>query len=125
MKRELAEPKSRNSTSLTSAAIVAIVALLVIGGGFRVLAARLNSTAGYEALEPGTLAGLPIQIGDWIGRDIPMGERIREATDTDDLLSRQYVRPSSGEVVHLYVAYGARARDLAPHRPEVCYRAAG
>lgn len=125
MKRELAATKSRISTPLTSGAITAIVLLLVIGAGFRVLTARLNSTAGYESLEPGTLARLPFQIGDWIGQDIPMGERIREATDTDDLLSRQYVRPNSGEVVHLYVAYGARARDLAPHRPEVCYRAAG
>lgn len=125
MKRELAAAKSRNFIPLMSASIAAIVALLVIGAVFRVLAARLNSTAGYEPLAPGTLASLPIQIGDWIGRDIPLDERIREATDTDDLLSRQYVRRNSGEVVHLYIAYGARARDLSPHRPEVCYPAAG
>jgi len=54
-----------------------------------------------------------------------MGEEIVRATDTDAHLNRRYTRHGGLEAVSFYVASGVKARDLMPHRPEVCYTGAG
>jgi hypothetical protein len=54
-----------------------------------------------------------------------LAEAIVLATDTDAHISRIYSRRNNSEYISLYIAYGARARDLMPHRPEVCYTGAG
>jgi len=54
-----------------------------------------------------------------------MDEDIVAATDTDAHLSRRYSRHSASESVWLYIASGVNARDLMPHRPEVCYTGQG
>jgi EpsI family protein len=64
-------------------------------------------------------------MGAWRGRDVPLDPAVVRATDTDDHLHREYTSASAGRGVVLYVAYGIRLRDLAPHRPEVCYPSAG
>ena len=71
------------------------------------------------------MAQLPLELGDWIGRDAPVEEAIIEAADVDDFVNRHYVRGRDLQTVGLWVAYGVRARDLMPHRPEVCYPGAG
>lgn len=99
--------------------------LAAAGVGFRALAWSLNRSENAVPLPPGTLQRVPLRIDDWTGRDVPLDARIRRATHTDDLLNRRYVSGTTGDAVVLYVAYGTRARDLMPHRPEVCYTGAG
>ncbi len=107
-------------------AILAAVALLgATGVGFRVLDKYLARPTDSLPLPPGTLGRIPLKVGAWVGQDAPMDDALRRATDTDDLVNRLYYRRRGKEVVGLYVAYGVKARDLMPHRPEVCYPGAG
>jgi hypothetical protein len=107
------------------AASVASVLMLVSGSGFRVLATRLAAPVDTNPIRIEALQQLPLQIGGWTGQDVPLDEAIIEATDTDALINRRYSRRGSLESVSLYIASGVRARDLMPHRPEVCYTGAG
>ena len=116
---------SRPDRTRITAAVVTVVVLVVSGVAYRVLAGRLARATHSVPLPPGTLARLPMRLGDWIGQDVRISEAVAEATDSDDLLHRSYVRRGEGQSVSLFVAYGVRARDLVPHRPEVCYPSSG
>lgn len=107
------------------AAAAASVLMFVFGLGYRVVAARLESPIGGPPISPDALARFPRQIGDWTGEDIALDEAIVRQTDTDAHVNRRYSRPGGLEAVSFYVASGVKARDLMPHRPEVCYTGAG
>jgi EpsI family protein len=66
-----------------------------------------------------------MQIGEWAGQEVPIDEATVRATDTDAHINRRYTRQGAPESVNLYVACGVKARDLMPHRPEVCYTGSG
>jgi EpsI family protein len=102
------------------------VILVAAGFGFRGLDDYLNnSSVGTNgAISNRELTELSIQINAWQGRDVPLDDRLRAATDADALLNRVYVRPG-GDAVTLFVASGSQPRQMAPHRPEVCYPSAG
>lgn len=107
-------------------AVLAAVALFVTGGmSYRASATRLNGVGDSVPLPRGTLASIPLQIGEWYGEDVPLDEEIVTRTDTDDHINRVYLRRGGREGVAVFVAYGVRMRDLMPHRPEVCYPGAG
>ena len=114
-----------NRRPLIIATIAASSIMLSFGIGYRVLAARLAAPVDTIPLSPEALARLPLQIGDWTGREVPLDEAIVQATDTDAHINRSYSRQNAPESVLLYIAYGVRVRDLMPHRPEVCYTGAG
>jgi EpsI family protein len=102
------------------AAATAVALMLVSGGAYRLAAAYLDRPTDSVPLARGTLSkALPMQIGGWQGTERPVEEAVVKGADCDDYISRTYAR--GAEVVQLWVAYGVRARDLMPHRPEVCY----
>jgi EpsI family protein len=107
------------------AAVVASCLMLVFGLTYRVVAARLDAPIDTTPISPDALTRFPLQIGDWTGVDVPMDEAIARATDTDARLNRRYTRRGGFESLTFYIASGVRARDLMPHRPEVCYTGAG
>jgi EpsI family protein len=107
------------------AAMTASLLMLVSGSGYRVLAARLAGPVGTEPIAPAKMDQFPSQIGDWTGREVPLDKAIVRATDTDAHLSRAYSRHDGLDSVYLYIACGVKARDLMPHRPEVCYTGNG
>lgn len=117
--------KKTNPKHVISAAIAMIFLMFVFGLGHRILANRLISSEDMPPISPDALAKFPMEIGSWKGREAPLEENIIEATDTDAHISRNYFRNNDTERVWLYVAFGQRARDLMPHRPEVCYIGAG
>jgi len=102
-------------------AIVGIFILLACGAAYRTVAAYYGGPGDSVRLPPGTLARLPLDLDGWQGQDIPIDERIIKATDTDQMLTRRYLRRDGHAAVSLMVSYGVRLRDLLPHRPEVCY----
>ncbi len=112
-------------TPAARSAILSLVAALVfvLGGGvaYRMTFAWLNRAPETIPLPAGTLAAVPMQIGDWVGEDVPLSESIIRVADVDDYLCRNYRNRVDGSLVAVFVAYGVRARDLVPHRPEVCY----
>jgi EpsI family protein len=117
--------ENQNPRPVMIAAITASFLMLILGLGYRVLAARLAAPLNTTPISPAALESLPLQIGDWTGRDVPLDEAIVRATDTDALINRSYSRNNSFEFISLYIATGVKARDLMPHRPEVCYTGAG
>jgi len=107
------------------AAVVAGFLMLISSAAYRVLAARLEAPVNTTSLPPAALERLPLQIESWKGKDVPLDEAIVRATDTEAHINRIYSRHNASENISLYIAYGVRARDLMPHRPEVCYTGAG
>ena len=99
--------------------------MLTYGIGYRFLTARLAAPVDAVLLSSEDLARLPLQLGNWAGRDWPLSDDVIEATDTDAHLSRTYSRRNPPEFVRLFIGYGVTPTDLAPHRPEVCYVGAG
>jgi EpsI family protein len=114
-----------NRQPVIVAAVVAGFLMLVSSAAYRVLAARLAAPVNTTLLSPAALERLPLQIGGWTGQEAPLDEAVVRATDTDAHVSRIYSRHNTSENISLYIAYGVRARDLMPHRPEVCYTGAG
>ncbi len=105
--------------------LVTTVLLVASGLGYRTLESRFNRPTGSVPIAPGTLGRLPLELGDWKGKDVELDDAIVKATDTDDHVNRTYWRSSDNAAVSMFMAYGVRFRDLAPHRPEVCYPGAG
>ncbi len=103
--------------------VVAVVLLVGTGGGYRHLQGRYADLADSIRVIPGSLSVIPMSFSDWDGIDVPLDPNVIQATDTDDLINREYAR--GRDMVSLYVAMGVRIRDLIPHRPEVCYIGAG
>ena len=103
--------------------IAATSLLLTSGATSRILTAYLTGPTARAELTSEDLGSLPIQIGQWNGLDVALDEAVIRAADVDAHVNREYTSPN--EAVALFIAYGIRARDLMPHRPEVCYPSAG
>jgi EpsI family protein len=114
-----------NQKSIVIVASAAAVIIIIFNVAYRVLASRLAAPVNTSPLSNAELEKLPFEFGNWTGRDAPLPEAVILATDTDAHLSRIYSKRNSADYVSLYIAYGVRARDLMPHRPEVCYTGAG
>ncbi|UCG17295.1 MAG: exosortase-associated EpsI family protein [Phycisphaerales bacterium] len=115
-----------------TAALVAAALLLGSGIGYRAVASRLSDFIGIAPLPQGTLAQLPLRIGEWVGQDVPVDERILKIADVDDYVNRIYERRGEKATASLFlafrrrdVAYGVPVRALMPHHPKVCYPATG
>jgi EpsI family protein len=106
-------------------AMVGIGVLLASGMAYRTLASYYTRVAAGSQLPPRALERLPMELGGWRGRDVPLDAQIIKATGTDQILSRNYFRSDGGASVSLLISYGIRLRDLLPHRPEVCYTTHG
>ena len=114
-----------NRQKVVVAAAAAGFLILAYGAAYRVLAARLAAPVNTTPIPAAALERFPMQIGGWMGREVPMDEAIVRATDTDAQINRRYSRHNGLESVSFYVACGVRARDLMTHRPEVCYTGNG
>ena len=121
----MAKKEKSNLRPVMVAAVTAIFMMAVFGAVHRILAARLATSVDIPLISPEALEKLPFQMGEWTGQDVELDEDVVRATDTDAHISRNYSRYNASEQVWLYVAYGTRARDLMPHRPEVCYTGSG
>ena len=110
---------------MVAAAVVGGVLMLAFGLGFRAVASHLMTPVDATPVSQEALDRLPLEIGTWVGQDIPLDAAIIKATDTDAHINRQYVSQGGLGSVSLWIASGVQARDLMPHRPEVCYTGSG
>jgi hypothetical protein len=46
---------------------------------------------------------IPMIIGDWYGKDLPIGERTYEILETRDIFTREYVNPNSERILFTIV----------------------
>lgn len=124
----MAKTAKRDNTFPRQTIIAAAAAsglMLLFGLGYRAVAARMEAPVNTTPVSQQSLDRLPLEIGDWTGLDTPVDANIIEATDTDAHVSRQYLMNNGVGSVSLWIASGVRARDLMPHRPEVCYVGSG
>ncbi|MBW1869140.1 MAG: hypothetical protein JRI73_07560, partial [Deltaproteobacteria bacterium] len=63
-----------NRRPVIIATIAASSIMLSFGIGYRVLAARLAAPVDTIPLSPEALERLPLQLGDWTGREVPLDE---------------------------------------------------
>ncbi len=104
---------------------MAMVLLVVIGIGYRLVATKMNVIVTTPIKLDVPLSEFPIRIGQWVGRDVPISETVLEVAANDDFLSRIYVNESNNQWANVYIAYTARPRTMLGHRPQVCYPANG
>jgi EpsI family protein len=121
----MSEKNRLQSRLVIIAALTASFMMFVFGIAHRTLTARLANPEGVSSMSPDALEKIPMQINQWTGEEKPLDAVIIEATDTDAHVSRRYYRSNGSEQILLYIAAGKRARDLMPHRPEVCYTGSG
>jgi len=68
-------------------------------------------------------ADIPLVIGSWYGREIPMDERTYELLETRDTIMREYVN-ATGDKVVLTVVH-SRENLRVVHAPDVCLSGGG
>ena len=108
--------------------VLAVITIIVSGVGYRVLADRFEPINAPIKL-PVPLSAFPIQVGDWVGSELPIPATTREYMEdnfADDFFSRRYVNSAEGVWVDVYIVYcSSRPSGILGHRPNVCYPAYG
>ena len=105
-----------------------VITIIVSGAGYRVLANRFRPANAPIKL-PVPLSTFPIQIGNWVGSELPIPATTREYMEenfADDFFSRRYVNSAEGIWADVYMVYcSSRPSGILGHRPGVCYPANG
>jgi EpsI family protein len=97
-----------------------------------VLVSGLAAQAGLEALATterpplrAPLSSIPLELGDWVGRDEAVDPDIVERAQTTEYLSRDYESKSQpGRHVRLWINYAREGTNLR-HSPEICLPSGG
>ena len=105
--------------------ISAVILVILSGVGYRVLASRLHIVVDTPIALPVPLGEVPLRVGNWTGKDVPIPSNIQRIAGNDDFLNRLYINSLTNNWVNVYIAYSARPRTMLGHRPEVCYVGGG
>jgi len=104
--------------------VIARAALVIV----MLIATELyTASADREAAVPREpLAAMPLQIGQWTGRDAPpLGEDVLQQLGADEYVNRTYVG-RTGVLIGLYVGYyGSQRQGDTIHSPRNCLPGAG
>ncbi len=65
------------------------------------------------------LEKLPLTLGQWKGRDVPLPENVVKIAGATSYLNRDYFTPD-GRRVNLYIAYYDHVMERVPHGPTIC-----
>lgn len=66
---------------------------------------------------------IPHKIDDWIGKDIPLTDKIYQILGTNKVILREY-KNQEGDIIWLYVVFSEKDRTSF-HPPEYCYLGSG
>lgn len=98
-------------------------ALLTLGLAARAGLERMDSAERPPLRRP--LASLPMTLGDWVGRDVPVRADVVERAQTTEYLNREYEsRRSPGRKLTLWINYSEQGTNLR-HTPEICLPSSG
>ena len=98
-----------------------VASLLILGASF-----AIQRASGAESVPPRVpLAALPLDLGDWRGRDLPAwDDRVLEVLGADDYVNRRYVNDRS--VADLCLGYyRSQQQGDSIHSPQNCLPGAG
>jgi exosortase len=117
-------PLAVAATSRSAAGRVALASLLLAFG----LVAQAGVEQASNLPRPPLrreLATLPLRLGDWVGRDVPVDPEVLERSQADDYLNRVYENPRFPDrALTLWVNYSRHGLNLR-HSPEVCLPSGG
>ncbi|WZO99485.1 EpsI family protein [Isosphaeraceae bacterium EP7] len=103
--------------------LIACSTLLLTGIGAQAALEVVTQTDRPELRK--SLEELPLSLGDWSGRDVPIDPSIRERAQTDDCLNRVYESSRNpGVQFGLWINYSSRGLNMR-HSPEVCLPSTG
>jgi hypothetical protein len=105
--------------------LLAVTALLLTGAVYRVIASRLEIVTNTPIVLTVPLSAFPMQIQDWMGKDVPISKNIQRVAGNDDFVNRLYTNQSNDQWANVYIAYSARPQNMIGHQPQVCYVAGG
>jgi hypothetical protein len=72
-----------------------------------------------------SLASLPMELGDWIGRDVPMDPKVLKEAQATEYLNRIYEnRYDPAKRMALWINYSQRGANLR-HSPKICLPSGG
>jgi len=84
---------------------------------------RLSRTERPALRRP--LASIPMELGDWLGKDEPVDPDIVERSQTTEYLNRAYESPKHpGLTMRLWINYSREGTNLR-HTPEICLPSGG
>jgi EpsI family protein len=84
---------------------------------------RLSRTERPALLRP--LASIPMELGDWLGKEEPVDPDIVERSQTTEYLNRAYESPKHpGMTMRLWINYSREGTNLR-HTPEICLPSGG
>ncbi|MDR3635007.1 MAG: EpsI family protein [Isosphaeraceae bacterium] len=97
-----------------------------------ILASGLIAQASLEALATterpslrAPLASIPLELGDWVGRDTAVDPDIIERAQTTEYISRDYESKSQpGRHLRLWINYSREGNNLR-HSPKICLPSGG
>jgi EpsI family protein len=111
------------STSLVW--VFAVILVLLSGIGYRVLASHLKLAVETPINLPVPLSAFPSQVGNWVGKDLPIPNTTKEYMEkhfADDFFSRRYINTSTKAWADVYVVYcSSQPGGILGHQPRVCY----
>lgn len=67
---------------------------------------------------------VPMQVGPWIGQDLPITKDTIEQAGAVNHVSRRYVNEQNQRFVDLWLIVG-HSRDIVRHTPDICYPSQG
>lgn len=70
------------------------------------------------------LATVPIQVGPWVGTDLPMEQKVIDRAEATAVVSRVYKNATSGAEVSVLLLCGP-AGPIGAHTPDICYAGLG
>ena len=109
--------------------ILAVLLLVSSGITYRLLASHLEILFDTPISLPVPLNAFPVQIGNWVGRDLAIPNITKEYMDknfADDVLSRRYINATTQAWADVYVVYcSSRPGGIIGHQPRVCYPGGG
>ena len=109
--------------------IFAVLLLVSSGITYRLLASHLELLFDTPISLPVPLSGFPSEVGDWVGRDLPIPNTTKEYMEknfADDFLSRRYTNTATGAWADVYIVYcSSRPGGILGHQPRVCYPGGG
>lgn len=106
----------------TVSTIVLSCALLGCLAAYRVrFQAPPQEADAYQRRVRDTAAQMPLQIGSWVGRDVPVTQGAVALLHPNVIISRQYTDMVSGRSVGFLLVQCSDARDILGHYPPICY----
>lgn len=104
--------------------ILGVLALVGLTVAEARMSGRFEGSSMTEEQFTELLKNVPMEIGDWVGTDLPVDEQVKRTAGARGYVSRAYKNTITGEAVTVWLIVG-HAKDVIRHTPDVCYPSSG